>query len=306
MPSLLRDDGRQRMKRLLLLAVIALIATALAMLLWRRLLNSASTQQPDDARPSSTSGWLLFVLPLPVAAAAAVSLAQGQLVALLGNSIGYGLFLGGALLVRRGLLSAGKNRVADWPRKTLGSTVVAVATGITAWLGVGHHPAIAVAFTLVALLGCYLSYGFDLQASRHTHGIGKHNRMGLTEAERSIAAIEQASRDVQQPELEARLRRIADLASAILSQLEEDPSNLRRARKFLSVYLDGVKSVVEGYAKTHAQVSAPELDERFRHALITVEDAFREQQQTLLESELDDLDVQIEVLTQQLKREGIV
>jgi hypothetical protein len=294
------------MKRLLLLTVIVLIATALVVLLWRRLQNNAPRKPPDAARPSSQSGWLLFLLPLPVAAAAVVSLAQGHLVALLGNSIGYGLFLGGALLVRRGSLSAGKASLVAWPMKTLGSALVALATGTIAWLGVGHHPAIAVAFALLALLGCYLTYGFDLQRSRRFLDIGKHYRIALTQAERSIAAIEQAIRDIQQPELEARLRRIAALAMAILNRLEQNPHGLRRARKFLNVYLDGVKSVVEGYARTHAQVNAPELDERFRHALITVEDAFREQQQRLLDSDVDDLDVQIEVLTQQLKREGIV
>ncbi len=294
------------MKRLLLLTVVVLIMFAFAMLLWRRLRHNEPEQQPVIARPSSTSAWLLFLLPLPVAAAAAVSLAQGQLVALLGNSIGYGLFLGGALLMRHAGLVAGKAGFTAWPMKTLACALVALATGTTAWLGVGHHPAIAVAFALVALLGCWLTYGFDLQTNRCARGIGKHHRMALTQAERSIAAIEQASRDIRQPELEARLGRIAALASTILNQLNEDPHKLRRARKFLNVYLDGVTSVVKGYAKTQAQVTAPELDERFRHALITVEDAFREQQQRLLDSDVDNLDVQIEVLTQQLEREGII
>jgi hypothetical protein len=294
------------MPRLLLLTAIALIVASVLMLLWRRLLQGVRRQQADAARPSSASAWLLFLLPLPVAVAAVVSLAQGQLLALLGNSIGYGLFLGGALLVRRGGLSAGKASVAGWPMKTLGAVLVALATGMTAWLGVGHHPAIAVVFALLALLGCYLTYGFDLKHGRHFPGIGKQARLTLSHAERSIAAIEQASRDIEQPELADRLRRIAELASAILNRLQEDPQGLRRARKFLNVYLDGVKSIVEGYAKTHGLVIAPELDERFRRALITIEDAFREQQQRLLDSDLDDLDVQIEVLTQQLEREGIV
>jgi len=294
------------MQRLLLLTVIVLIPASLMILLLRRLLNKRLRAPPGASPPSSRSAWLLFLLPLPVALAAAVSLAQGQLVALFGNSIGYGLFLLGALLVRRGDSSADKASVAGWPRKTLGAVLVAIATGTTAWLGVGHHPAIAIVFALLALLGCYLTYGFDPRRGRPIPGFGKQNRLTLSQAERSIAAIEQASREIQQPELEARLRRIADLASAILGRLKEDPNNLRRAHKFLNVYLDGVKSVVEGYAKTHAQVVAPELDEHFRNALISVEDAFREQQQRLLDSDLDDLDVQIEVLTQQLKREGIV
>jgi hypothetical protein len=40
--------------------------------------------------------------------------------------------------------------------------------------------------------------------------------------------------------------------------------------------------------------------------LITIEDVFAEQERKLLETDLMDLDVQIEVLAKQLKREGIV
>jgi len=291
------------MPRLLLLAAVALITAALLRLLWKRVRNHGWRPRFGATQPSSVAGLLLFLVPLPIPVAAAVSLARGQLMPLLGNAIGYALFLGGALLVRRGLLRAG----GQWPVKTLGSALIGLATGATAWLGVDHPPAIAAAFALVALLGCYLTYGFDLHTGRDLHtGVGAQALTMLAQADRSIAAIEQASRDIHQPELGARLRRIIGLARTILDRLEEDPRDLRRARKFLNVYLDGVQNVVEDYAKTHNRIIAPELDERFRHALITVEDVFREQQQTLLESDVEQLDVKIEVLTQQLKREGII
>jgi hypothetical protein len=301
------------MKRLLLLGVIVLIAVSLFMLLQQRLSRSLSRNMDGDRtatdRPRAASGWLLFVLPLPVAAAAMVALARGQLLLLVGDAIGYGLFLGGAILMRRGLLSAGKLSAEPWPLKTLGSVLISLATAITAWLGVGHHPAIAAAFGIIALLGCYLTYGFDLNRSRlfrEGRGVNASARAMLAQAERSIAAIEQSSRDIRQHELNGRLTRITALATQILRRLEEDPRDLRRASKFLVIYLEGVERVVQGYAKTHAQVAAPDLDERFRHALVTIEDAFQEQQQRLLESDVEDLDVQIEVLTQQRKREGIL
>jgi len=297
------------MRRLLLLIVVVLMAAALLAVVLRRLQGNASEHEAGTAEQSPMTGWLVFLLPLPVAAAAAVSMARGQLVPLLGDAIGYALFLGGAILLRRGLLSSGRAAVERWPLKTLGSALISVATALTAWLGVGHHPVIAIAFALVALLGCYLTYGFDrhwIRRFRDGRGIGAETRATLAQAKRSIAAIEQASREIRQPELSSRLRRIVGLASEILGRLEQDPRNLRRARKFLIVYLDGVQRIVEGYAKAHSRISAPDLEERFRRALITVEDAFREQRQKLLESDLDDLDVQIEVLTKQLQREGII
>lgn len=295
------------MPRLLLLATVALITATVLILLGRRLCYNLWEYRSGTAQPSPGAGLLLFLVPLPIPVAAAVSLAQGQLVPFLGNAIGYALFLGGALLVRRGLVRTGGLADGRWPFRTLGCALIGLATGMTTWLGVGHNPAIATAFALVALLGCYLTYGFDLHNSRPlSDGGSEHTRSALVEADRSIAAIEQAIRDIRQPELGMRLQRITGLAREIVSRLEEDPRDLHRARKFLNVYLDGVQSVVEDYAKTHHRIIVPDLNERFRRALITVEDAFREQQQTLLESDVEQLDVKIEVLTQQLKREGII
>lgn len=309
------------MARLLLLTAIVLIAATLLMALWRWLPHGLSRPRPDDTRRSAPTGLLLFLLPAPVALAAAITLARGQVTPFLGDAIGYGLFLTGALLVRRGLRADVATQLRLWPLraavalplKTAGGAMIALATGITTWLGVGHHPVIAIAYAGVALLGCHLAYGLDLP-QRQAHDArqepgqapDRHTRTTLAEAARTIGAIEQASRDIHQPELEGRLQRIAGLARAILALLEEDPRDVRRASKFLNVYLDGVQSVVSGYARTHDRVDAPALDERFRRALITIEDVFQEQQQTLLASDVDALDVQLEVLTEQLKREGII
>lgn len=305
------------MGRLLLLAGVILIPlTALILLLKRRVRIMAERYRQTPGRFPSPKGILMFLLPLPVLIAAVVSLAHGSLDGLLGNAAGYGLFLAGALLLRRGLLTEaeyGRRRVAraPWPLKTLGGSVIALATGITAWFGAGQHPAIAVAFGLAALLGCYLSYGFDPRvAKRFTDrdGVDVTDRVleALTQAEASIASIEQSTRNIRNAELNSRLRRIVAQARQILTMLEEDPRDLRRARKFLNVYLDGAKQVTEGYAKTHARVAAPELEDNFRRVLATIEDVFQEQQQKLLETDVTDLDVQIEVLTTQLKREGVI
>ncbi len=305
------------MGRFLLLAGVVLtpLVVLLLFLKWKIQTMAERYRLPSGQLPSA-KGVLMFLLPLPVLAAAAISLARGQLGPLLGDAAGYGLFLSGALLLRRGLLSEGeydRRRVArtPWPFKTLGGGLIGLAAGVTAWLGVGHHPAIAAAFGLAALLGCYLNYGFDPRAAKRVtdgYGVDTTDQVleALTQAERSIAAIEQAGRDIRNAELNDRLRRIAKLAREILKLLEEDPRDLRRARKFLNVYLDGAQKVTEGYARTHTRVAAPDLDDNFRRVLATIEEVFQEQQQKLLETDITDLDVQIEVLATQLKREGVI
>jgi hypothetical protein len=287
-------------RRLLLLLILGLLASGLlTLLLWR--LRSA-IGLPEAKVPEAPTPWLLFLLPLPAALAAIVALAQGSLLAFVGDLAGYGLLLAGALAMRRGLAGA-----ADKPWKAIGAGLAGVGAGVTAWLGAGHDPAIAMAFALLAAVGAGLCYGIDLRPARPARrGLGEYARDTLVQARASISAIEQSARAIRQRELAERLARIVALARAILQRIEDDPRDLYRARKFLNVYLDGVRRIVAGYAKTHTQVDAPELEDRFRLALMTVEDAFATQRRTLLKADVDDLDVQIEVLTRQLEREGIL
>jgi 5-bromo-4-chloroindolyl phosphate hydrolysis protein len=301
---------------LLLASVVLILLTTLILLIQWTTHSMAERFQQTHSPFQSLKGVLMFLLPLPVLIAAIVSLGRGSLNGLIGDAAGYGLFLAGALLLRHGLLSEVEHdcrRVvcAPWLFKILGGMVIALATSVTAWLGAGHHLVIAVAFGLATLLGCYLSYGFDPHTAKRftdSNSLNTTDRVleTLAQAERSIAAIEQATCDICNAELNGRLWHIVALARQTLSLLKEDPRDLRRARKFLNVYLDGTKQVTEGYAKTHGRVSAPKLENNFRRALVTIEEVFAEQQQKLLESDVSDLDVRIEVLTTQLEREGVV
>jgi 5-bromo-4-chloroindolyl phosphate hydrolysis protein len=300
-----------------LLAVAILAAIAVLILIIRsRIRSAADSRGTGSTAPISLKAALMFILPLPVLIAAVISMANGMLVPMVGNAIAYLLFFAGAWLLWRGLVAeAGYERrlIAKTPRplKTFGSALIGLGTGLTAWLGVGHHAGIAVGFGLVALLGCLLFYGRDPRTAKRvtsTSGLDTTDQVlaALAQAERSIAEIEQSSRDIRQTELRGRLERIARLAREILTLLEEDPRDLRRARKFLNVYLDGVQRVVGGYAKTHRRAASPDLDVNFRRVLENIEEVFQEQRQKLLETDIMDLDVQIEVLTNQLKREGLI
>nr|WP_305910298.1 5-bromo-4-chloroindolyl phosphate hydrolysis family protein [Methylomarinum sp. Ch1-1]MDP4522635.1 5-bromo-4-chloroindolyl phosphate hydrolysis family protein [Methylomarinum sp. Ch1-1] len=127
----------------------------------------------------------------------------------------------------------------------------------------------------------------------------------LEESALIIRDIEQANDKIENPELNQRIERICEIANGILAEIEADPRDIRRARKFLNVYLDGARKVTEGYARTHRHSQSGELEQNFRNVLATIESVFQEQKQKLLEDDVFDLDVQIEVLNTQLKREGI-
>ncbi len=273
--------------------------------------------QKPPRRYSPSKGLLLFLLPLPVLIAAILSLGKGELSSLAANTVSYGLYLAGALIARRGFYHAAEfeRRKIAWaprfPLKTLGGLIIAAATSLTASLGAGYSAPVGVCFGLGALLGYYLVYGFDPRAEKKAfdaYGIDTTEQVlaALHRAERMLSAIEETSHRIRNQELNSRLNRIAGLGRQILNMIEEHPQDLRRARKFLNVYLEGAQQVTEGYARTHPRTQSQDLEDNFRRVLVTIEDVFQEQQQKLLEQDVQDLDVQIEVLATQLKREGVI
>jgi len=131
---------------------------------------------------------------------------------------------------------------------------------------------------------------------------GNHQRVteALQQAELKILSIEQAGSRIAQPELNQCLARIIALARKILAEIARDPRDLRRARKFLSTYLDGAQRVVSGYAEAHAKGQAHLLEANFRRILITIEETLEQQYQLLLENDLRDLDISFCLVTHKL------
>jgi len=271
-------------------------------------LTMSSVRRIEAGKPPKIlwRGLLLYFLALPLIPAAVTALTSGHLIAALANSAGLALTLVGATLIRRGIrlqFQAVKRRwhrrASPTPYRLIGSVIVAVAMFLVAWQGItsngGYNLIQSVMFAAAVLLGCYLQYDFDPSASRND------------EAEDRIEAIETAGKSIRNVEFRDRLRRITREARNITGAIEDDPTDARRARKFLKVYLDGAQQVTEGYARMHtADDTDNQLEDNFRRVLTTIETVIAEQQQKLKENNASELDVQIEVLQMQLEKEGVI
>jgi 5-bromo-4-chloroindolyl phosphate hydrolysis protein len=264
----------------------------------------------------SPRGLLLYFLPIALIPATFIALAKGHVLNVLINAAGFALYMLAAICLRKGLRAEyfyHKSRIAGPPNpplKTIAAVIAAIATGMVAWLGAGHSLPAGMLFAGGAFLGMYLRYGFDPRVEKRkitaAYGYsGDEIRQALEDSSRIIRGIEQANNRIRNAELNRRIERICDIADDILADIAADPRDFRRARKFLNVYLDGARQVTEGYARTHRQTASEELEQNFRNVLDTIESTFQEQHQKLLEEDLFDLDVKIEVLNTQLKREGI-
>jgi uncharacterized membrane protein YccC len=169
---------------------------------------------------------------------------------------------------------------------------------------------VALGFAGATFAGFALAYGLDPRRAKAAP-VGADGytteeiEAEIDRAERAIARLEAARARIGPGELADRLGRVAGLARELVGVVEAEPRHLRRTRRFLRVYLDGAQQVCEHLPRTEGR-RPPALDERFERVLDTIEDVFSTQHRRLLAGEVEDLDVQIEVLAHQLRREGTV
>lgn len=262
-------------------------------------------------------GTLIFMLSAPLAVAAVVALAAGNLPALGGSAGALALIVFGARLNRQSLLErlvAPRRRFTRATRVPLSSAalvLVALGVGLAAFAAVGHGTLTSLVYAAVAALGFHLAYRLPKAAKAPGFSADRQATLDpararvLAEAERRLLEIDRAAMQIGNPELAQRLRRIAELGQAVLDLLAQQSTDLYRVRRFLNVHLDGAERVAVRYAKTHRVLRGGVLEANFRNVLVQIETAFERQRQSLLRHEVTDLDIQIEVLRKQLQREGI-
>ncbi|HID81734.1 MAG TPA: 5-bromo-4-chloroindolyl phosphate hydrolase [Chromatiales bacterium] len=266
-------------------------------------------------RPPQFGGLLLGLFAVMLLPTALLALFQGDLWLLFKAGLGFLILLQAAWLTRRGI-----RQEKEYKRRALASsppplkTLAMILTGLAAFLissGLTdrYNLLVSLTFTALAALGYYLYYGLDPRGEKASGKLGGYSTEELVEilneAEAKLEIIEAQGRKLTSRELAERLDKIVIEAREVIGILEKNPKDLRRARKFLNVYLDGARQVTEGYANMHSQADSEILDNNFRDVLSTIEATFKEQKRKLLSHEMLDLDIQIEVLKKQMEEEGI-
>jgi len=285
--------------------------------------NTEQLRKPKTYQKKTAKGWkhssrglLLYILPLPLVPAAILSFVSGDFLNIISNTSACVAFLLAATLLRKGIAAEAEyldkkiTQAPKWPLKTIAAIIVAITTGGIALIGAGNSFFVSIAFGLGALAGMVLLYGLDPLQEKMiagSHGYtAEEISTTIAEAEAQISGIEQANKQINNRSFNQRINIICDHAREIVAMLEEDPGDIRRSRKFLNIYLDGALKVTVGYADMQSKHQAGQLTENFENVLQTIESVFIEQKQKLLEDDVLDLDVQIEVLTAQLKHEGVI
>ena len=255
----------------------------------------------------------LFVLPFPLlfAIVAAVIAADGTRLALATGALACFWTAGAAtwrgLAAEAQYLCGRRVSLPRVPAKLVGALLTAIGSAAAATAG-GQPPTAAAIFAAIGAAGHFSFYGRDLRARQFAvtpaDGVDATAvTRQLQEAYQRLRRIQAAARGITVQEFCERLDRIITIGEGILAQIERDPRDASRARRFLNLYLDSAERITSEYAATHHQVRDASLDQNFRQLLIDMETTFSDQRRRLLEHDVTALDVDIEVLNARLKRD---
>lgn len=261
------------------------------------------------------AGLFLFALPLPLLLKAILSLWSGDARLLGITGVSFLLMIASALLTRRAVHrdldteDRPSKAAGRLPLKSLAALLLALATGFTAFAAVDQSVIVALAYALGAAAGYALLYGVDSRPRSWFRGrrspASTDAAVMLAQAYDHLAAMEAAARGLENREFRHRVDSIAGAVRKILVAIEQDPADLRRARKFLNVYLAGAQQVTTQYQRAESHASSPDREQNFRTLLVEIENTCHEQHERLLQHDVLDLDVQIEVLSARLRHEGV-
>jgi 5-bromo-4-chloroindolyl phosphate hydrolysis protein len=264
----------------------------------------------DLQKFSLKKGHFLYIFLAPLFLSVILALGKQDFSAFLYNLIAFSLFFATAKLNTLGLNKEYEyhtttlTKAPKTPLKTLSAGLLGVSTLYTAWIA-GEEPFITgLILSIVAVVGYFLYYGFDPKDDK-LENIGDISAEFVIEtlatARGKLAEVEEGMKKIKEPELHKKLRIATDKGYEILNNIEEDPKDLRVARKFIIVYIDGVKKVTASYTAMDEKDITATTKEKLSTLLSDVEKRFDKEILRLKENNQFDLDVQIDVLQEQIK-----
>lgn len=253
---------------------------------------------------------LLFIAPLPLAIRAFFQDPTGLALYL----TAFALLLLAAWLTREGVIAQeafDARRVARKPaipRKIFGS----VLTGIALFLAgfVGNDSLIDP--LIFAVLGTGLhsfAFGLDPLNNKGLEGTDLRQSDRVTraveQAEAHLTTMTSAIARTSDRQLHARVERFQTTARDMFRTVQDDPRDLNAARKYLGVYLKGASAATVKFADLYSRTTDPASKADYLLLLDDLEANFTQRTKKLLLDDRSDLNVEIDVLRDRLKREGL-
>jgi len=258
---------------------------------------------------------LLYWAAFPLFIGAILELRAGDVASMAIELAAYGILVLAAWLLEQGLIAeAAYNdrkvaRPPAFPRKLFASALTGVGVGIATYFGWGQPLVSSVLLAIIAAATHSFAFGIDPLRKKGMEG------MDAFETERVAKAIDHAegllsetltsAKQIGDRSLEQRVEKLAASAREMFRAVEEDPKDLTSARKFLSIYLKGARDATVKFVDFWTKTKDDAARTEYINLLDDLENSFEQQRETMLLENRTDLDVEIEVLRDRLKQEGL-
>ena len=274
----------------------------------------AKPYNPNTASSASKSvskkGTLLYLFLVPLFMAVILALLQTNIQAFLLNSVAFALFFLTAKISTRGFMQEAEYmnailiKAPKVPYKTISGFLLGGSTFFTTWIA-GGKPFISALFLgSIATLGYYLFYGFDPKKDK-LENLGDVSAEfvleTINEAREKLGNIEDHMDQIKDEILFENLTVAIGKAKNILETIQADPKDIRVARKFLIVYIDGIGKVTDSYVSMDEKDINRETKEKLYLLMQDVDTRFDKELERLKNNNQFDLDVHIDVLKEQIK-----
>ena len=256
-------------------------------------------------------GYLLYIFLAPLFIAIILALIERKIPAFLFNLIAFGLFYLTAKLNSLGLANEVKyhkekfTKAPQKPYKTFSAILLGISTFFTATIAGGEPITIGIFLAIISSVGYYLYYGLDPREDK-LENVGNVSAefvlKTISEAKAKLTEIESDTDKIfKDRRLQKRLSLAIKKARDIIETIQEDPQDIRVARKFLVVYIDGLKSVTNAYTAIDEDDIDEHTKESLHQLLEDVEHRFDKELLRLKKNNAFDLEVNIDVLQKQIK-----
>ncbi len=240
---------------------------------------------------------------------------QGGALGLAANLAAAGAIFGGAVLTREGAKAEAAwaaRKVARRPaipRKLFGAAAIGIGVALAAsGAGLGGLLGGAV-YGLVAAVLHVVAFGPDPMSDRGMEGVDafQTERVARTieEAERHLEAMREAVLRSGDREAQARVADLSARAREMFRTVEDDPRDLTSARKFLGVYLMGARDATVKFADLYATTRDAAAKTDYLRLIDDLERGIGAKRERLMLADRTDLDVEIEVLRERLRADGL-
>ena len=266
--------------------------------------------QPEKLNYKDIQGTLLYLFLIPLFLAVILALFQTNIKAFLLSGLSFFLFLAVTKLAKKGFTQEAlyhKNTFTKAPKvsyKMYAGYLLGGATFFTSFI-TGGQPLLKSGFlAIIATLGYYLLYGFDPKKDK-LENLGDVSAEfvleTISEAKAKLSHVEEDMLHIKDTVLHAKLQTALVKADHILKTIQEDPKDIRVARKFLTVYIDGIAKVTKSYTELDEVDITAETTERLHTLMDEVETRLDKELSRLKNNNAFDLDVHIDVLKEQIK-----